>query len=100
MRKLYLVCLCIACSFAVQAQTPNQIIPYGYQYYQKFNTSVYDTSSKFHSSIKGFYSDDSLLVSRYRFLNSLGADTVNKRKWVIRKLFDEHLIHIENPDYT
>lgn len=100
MRKLYLVCLCIACSFALQAQTPNQIIPYGYQYYQKFNTSVYDTSSKFHSSIKGFYSDDSLLVNRYRFLNNLGADTANKRKWVIRKLFDEHLIHIEKPDYT
>ena len=74
------------------AQTPNQNIPYSYQFYQKLNTSVYDINSSFHSSIRGFYGDDSLLVGQYQSLMKLGTDSLNKRSWVRRKLTEEHII--------
>ncbi|WP_246834065.1 gliding motility protein RemB [Pedobacter sp. G11] len=84
---------------AALSQTPNQNIPYSFQFYQKLNHSVYDQNSRFHSSIKGYYADDSVLVKRYRGLMQLGVDSLNKRSWVRRKLTDEHLINLKGEDY-
>ncbi|NTE05000.1 capsule assembly Wzi family protein [Agrobacterium tumefaciens] len=81
-------------------QTPNQNIPYSYQFYQKLNTSVYDINSSFHSSIRGFYGDDSLLVGQYQYLMKLGTDSLNKRSWVRRKLTEEHLVNFNGDDYN
>jgi len=82
------------------AQTPNQNIPYSYQFYQKLNPSVYDINSSFHSSIRGYYADDSLLVGQYQSLMKMGVDSLNKRSWVRRKLTDEHLINFNGDDYN
>ncbi|WP_316809633.1 gliding motility protein RemB [Pedobacter agri] len=81
------------------AQTPNQNIPYSFQFYQKLNHAVYDQNSRFHSSIKGYYADDSVLVKRYQSLMQLGVDSLNKRSWVRRKLTDEHLVNLKGEDY-
>nr|WP_316796871.1 gliding motility protein RemB [Pedobacter agri] len=88
----------LAASFAI-AQTPNQNIPYSYQFYQKLNSSVYDRYSRFHSSIKGYYADDSVLVNRYQSLMTLGVDSLNQRSWLRRKLTDEHLVNFNGNDY-
>ncbi|WP_410222099.1 gliding motility protein RemB [Pedobacter sp.] len=100
-KKLLLVFALSVFIFNVQAQisTPNQNIPLDYQFYQKLNRSVYDTKNKFHSSIRGFYSDDSLLEKQYDSLMRYGTDTLNRRSWVHRKLFQEHLIQVENEEY-
>lgn len=82
------------------AQTPNQNIPYSYQFYQKLNTSVYDINSSFHSSIRGFYADDSLLKDNYQALMKLGVDSLNKRSWLRRKLTEEHLVNFNGDDYN
>ncbi len=82
------------------AQTPNQNVPYSYQFYQKLNPSVYDINSSFHSSIRGFYADDSLLVGQYQSLMKMGVDSLNKRSWVRRKLTDEHLVNFNGDDYN
>jgi hypothetical protein len=82
------------------AQTPNQNIPYSYQFYQKLNPSVYDINSSFHSSIRGYYADDSLLVGQYQSLMKIGIDSLNKRSWVRRKLTDEHLVNFNGDDYN
>jgi len=83
-----------------QNTTPNQIIPYDYQFYQKLSPAVYDQNSKFHSSIKGFYSDDDALKFRYDSLMNYGTDSLNKRSWVHRKLFQEHLLEFKSEDYN
>lgn len=90
----------ILSSHLVQAQTPNQNIPYSFQFYQKLNKSVYDVNSRFHSSIKGYYSDDSTLNNQFKSLMQLGVDTLNKRSWVRRKLTDEHLINFTGDDFV
>ncbi|WP_443945495.1 gliding motility protein RemB [Pedobacter sp. AW1-32] len=82
------------------AQTPNQNIPYSFQFYQKLNSSVYDTNSRFHSSIKGYYGDDSILVQRYQSLMSMGTDSLNRRSWLRRKATEEHLINFKGDDFV
>jgi hypothetical protein len=80
--------------------TPNENIPYSYPFYQKLNKQVYDVNSRMHSSIKGYYADDSLLNGRYQQLMRLGTDSLNKRSWVRRKLTEEHLLNFSSEDYT
>ena len=80
--------------------TPNQNIPYDYQLYQKLNRSVYDSKVKFHSSIRGFNSDDSKLKSAYDSLMNYGSNTLATKSWVHRKLFQEHLIQFQNDEYN
>ncbi|WP_461485165.1 gliding motility protein RemB [Pedobacter sp.] len=89
--------------FSAKAQennTANQNIVHDYQLYQKLNRSVYDTKTKFHSSIRGFYADDMKLKSAYDSLMNYGTDTLNRRSWVHRKLFQEHLIQFKTDEYN
>lgn len=89
-------------AFQVQAQdqTPNQVLPYSYQFYQKLNKEVFDVNTRMHSSIKGYHSDDTIVNARYLELMKLGVDTNVHRKWVRRKLTDEHLLNFQGDDYT
>ncbi|RZK43823.1 MAG: gliding motility protein RemB, partial [Pedobacter sp.] len=82
------------------AQTPNQIIPFTHQHYQKLNALVYDTASRFHSSIKGYYADDSLLYKKQLSIQNYGVNTQTKRKWLVRKIFEEHLVQEQTEDYA
>lgn len=91
--------MALAFSYA-HAQTPNVNIPYSYQFYQKLNKSAYDVNSRLHSSIKGFYADDSLLKRQFDSLMNAGVDSLNKRSWFRRKLTDEHLFNVKGEDYT
>jgi len=102
MKRIIFSALVALMVLSVHAQnpTPNRIIPYDYQFYQKLNPAVYDQQSKFHSAIKGFYSDDQLLNKRYDSLMNYGTDSLNKRSWVHRKLFQEHLLEFKDTDYN
>ncbi|MFW0714251.1 gliding motility protein RemB [Pedobacter sp. N23S346] len=97
---LFAILTLFALNNVALAQTPNQNIPYSYQFYQKLNPSVYDINSSFHSSIRGFYADDSVLVGQYQSLMKLGVDSLNKRSWIRRKLTDEHLVNFNGDDYN
>lgn len=90
--------LCCAGFNSIQAQVQYQ--PYSYQFYQKLNDSVYSTKTRLHSSIKPYLIEQPVLYGKYKNLMNYGLDTVGSHSWVHRKLFDEHLIDIKNPDYT
>ncbi len=85
---------------AAQEQTPNVNMPYSYQFYQKLNKQVYDVNTRMHSSIRSYYADDTLLVDRYQQLMRLGTDTNVYRKWLRRKITDEHLLNFKSDDYN
>ncbi|RZK48295.1 MAG: gliding motility protein RemB, partial [Pedobacter sp.] len=101
MKKLGLLFLITLAFTTLRAQnpTPNQIIPYDFQFYQKLNKSVYSQDNRVHSSIRGFYADDSNLSLRYDSLMNYGVDSLNRRSWVHRKLFKEHLLEFNSEDY-
>jgi hypothetical protein len=103
MRRLtFLVCAFLLLHTASKAQdsTANNIIPYSYSFYQKLNGQVYDRNTRFHSSIRGFFSDDSTLANRYKSLMRLGKDSLNRRSWLRRKVTEEHLLQVSSSDYT
>jgi hypothetical protein len=97
-RFLFLFVLVTVSTFTTQAQV--QHLPYSYQFYQKLNDSVYSTRNRFHSSIKPYRIDDSTLFPKYDKLMYQYTDTTEHHTWVHRKLFNEHLIEINHPDYT
>ena len=83
---------------SLTAQTPNQNLPFSYDLYQKLDHKVYDRSGKFHSSIKPYLADDSVISSSIDSFYNIGTDTA-KKSWVHRKLFREHLIEINKDDF-
>ena len=84
----------------VSAQTPNNPIPLSYQFNQQLNGVVYSPANKFHSSIRGYMADDSVISDAYNRLISMGIDTAVSRSWARRKLTQEHLIDVSGEDYT
>lgn len=102
MKKNLLLAVIAILALGVKAQeaTPNRVIPYDYQFYQKLNPAVYDRETKFHSAIKGFYNDENVLQARYDSLMNMGTDSLNRRSWVHRKLFQEHLLEFKSEDYN
>lgn len=94
--------IAVVCTFKANAQeqTPNVNLPYSYQFYQKLNKQVYDVDTRMHSSIRSYYADDTLLVSRYQELMRLGTDSNVYRKWLRRKITDEHLLNFNAEDYS
>jgi len=101
MRKaIWLIICLLSVSLSGSAQsTPNQIIPYSFQFYQKLNKQVYSQDSRFHSAIRGYFQDDTLLGKTYNDLMSYGIDSSLERSWLRRKLTDEHLLRFKDEDY-
>jgi hypothetical protein len=99
MKRSLLTLLVVVCMVYANAQTPNQQLPLSYQLYQKLNKSVYDVDTRFHSSIKGYFSDHVLISKRYDSLMNAGVDPLKERSWVRRKLTQEHLLNFKSEDY-
>ncbi len=97
MKKKYLLLIsCLLAAGAGMAQSEYQ--PYSYQFYQKLNSDVYSTKTRTHTTLKPFIID-SVSRSHYDSLLNYGADG-EKHSWVHRKLFNEHLIDVKDPEYT
>lgn len=96
------IILCLAIFFLVEVKSKAQSVylPYAYQFYQKLDSSVYSNQSRFHSSMKPFLVDDPLISQQYQSLMNAVVDSIGKRSWVHRKLFDQHLVDIKDKDYT
>ena len=85
---------------SASAQTPNVPIPLSYQFNQQLNGVVYSPEHKFHSAIRGYMADDSLISAAYNRLMNMGIDTTVSRSWARRKLTQEHLLDVKSEDYT
>jgi hypothetical protein len=73
-------------------------LPYSYQLDQKFNSTIYSTSTSFHTSLKPFLID-SVIAPAYNDIMQRSIDTTRKR-WIPRKIFNEHLFDVKTKDYT
>lgn len=73
-------------------------VPYSYQLNQKFNSAVFSTNSAFHTSLKPFLVD-SLIAPTYNAILNRGVDS-NRKSWVLRKIFNEHVFDVRTKEYT
>ncbi len=90
--------LCLLIFFFIANASAQQIIPYSYNQYQKLNRSLYSLDTRFHTSLKPVIGDDTVLNAQ---LDSLLYLNTNKtyNSWVLRKIFNEHLVQIEKEDF-
>lgn len=95
--KLFLIAgLILLCTGITKAQSV--YLPQSYQFYQKFNGQVYSKSNKLHTSLRPFLIDSSL-QGRYDEVMNVGVDST-RRNFLLRKIFNEHLIDVKAKDYT
>ncbi|WP_295718715.1 gliding motility protein RemB [Mucilaginibacter sp.] len=85
--------------FSVQlCKGQSTYLPNSYQLYQKFNADIYSTKSAFHTSLRPFLID-SLIQHSYDSVMNVGVNN-NRKSWLDRKIFNEHLFEVNKPDYT
>ncbi|TDQ09914.1 hypothetical protein [Pedobacter metabolipauper] len=88
-----------------QGYTQSQLFPLGKDLQLKLGRSIYfDSLRRNHASLQSYFtseigsdslSQDSLLKSLYPERKAW-----QRKNWIFRKLFTEHLIEVVNPDYT
>ncbi len=71
--------------------------PYSYHFYQKLNPVVYSAETRLHTTVKPFIIDS---VSRPLYDSLMNVGVRDRRSWLGRKLFNEHLIEVEKEDFT
>ena len=76
----------------------NTYLPYSYNFFHKLNRDVYNKNTRIHSSLKPDLLRDTLLQNSIDSILSIGI--TERKTWVGRKLFNEHLIDIKKEDYT
>lgn len=87
--------LALVVSSTVMGQRKNQT--YSYQHYQKYNSLLYNPDTRLHTASKPFLFQGELL-SRFDSLHSI--HTVDSKSWVVRKIFNEHLVDVKKEDHT
>jgi hypothetical protein len=99
MKKLF-TCLVGLLFFVCTVQAQLMYQPYSYQFYQKLDNAVYAPANTLHTSLKPYLiSDSSAIRPLYDSLMLNKADNTGK-SWLYRKLFRQHLINVEDKDYT
>lgn len=89
----------ILIALATTARAQSVYLPYSYDLYQKFDSELYSTKTREHTSMVVF-ADDTGLNKRYNQILYNGSDTTNHHSWFVRKLLYEHLFEVKQPDYT
>lgn len=92
------MCLLWSVFNTAYAQTANNTLQYSYDNYQKYNREVYNNETRFHSSIKPFYADESVL--RKATDSAVFTGDSLKKSWVLRKIFQQHLIEVNKEDFS
>jgi hypothetical protein len=89
----------ITLTFSVELSSAQSVyLPNSYQLYQKFNADIYSIESSFHTSLRPFIID-SLISGRYDSLMNIGVSS-DRKSWLNRKIFNEHLFDVKTKDYT
>lgn len=98
MKKLFSSAILLL-SFVSIACAQSEYQSYSYQFYQKLDQGIYSTKTREHSSLKPFLIQDTLLKKYSDSLLNYGVDN-KQHSWGYRKLFNEHLVEIKNPNST
>jgi hypothetical protein len=85
-------------SLPVLAQTMPEA-SYSFDFTQKLSPVLNSPNTRIHTSAKPFVFADSLVKFRMDSILNYGADS-SRKSWVLRKLFNEHLISINKAQYT
>ena len=74
-------------------------LPYDFNYYNKIVDTLYSIHQRIHTSIKGFGLQDSAAQAAFDSVQGIKYYPP-KRNYIIRKLFNEHLVQFYKKDYA
>lgn len=74
-----------------------QYSPYSFRHYQKYNDLMYDPDTRLHTAVKPYLLKGQLKQKEDSLSSVMDLDTDDLFK---RKVFNEHLIHVEKEDYN
>lgn len=95
-----IVCACFVSIYCTKSSNLYaQIEGQTYSFHQsdKYSDILYNTNTRFHTSVRPFLFRDKLL-DRKDSLES--ANPTSSANWIMRKLFNEHLLWVEEEDHT
>jgi len=86
-------------SFATfSSKGQSKFIPYDFDTYNQMGESLYKPGKRNYTSIKPYLIDDSSVIAALDTITTL-TYRQSSNNFIIRKLFNEHLIHINRKDY-
>ena len=89
------ICINAGVVLEVNAQVENQV--YSYDQTQKYNDILYNHNTRLHTASKPLLFNNQLLDRK----DSLAyAFPTSSRNWIMRKLFNEHLVDVQKEDHT
>ncbi len=77
------------------AQVANQV--YSYDQSQKYNDILYSSKTRLHTASRPFLFKSQLLERKDSLAN---ANAVSSENWIMRKLFNEHLVDVKKDDHS
>jgi len=83
----------------VRAQAQNFPVSYDFNFYGSISDSLYSSKHKLHTSIKPFGIGDTMANAAFEAVLARRIKAV-KPNFVLRKLFNEHLVQYYKPDYA
>ena len=93
--KYFFSLIFICNSLFSSAQVVNQ--SYTFDQSQKYNNILYNTNSRYHTASKPFLFKNEMLNRKDSLEN---ANQTLSSNWIMRKLFNEHLVDVEKEDHT
>jgi hypothetical protein len=99
--KTYLALITTLLILSHLSFSQSKTYPYDYHFYQRINAKTYSLDTNLHTSIRPVFPNDSITYRGLDSLTNWGIDSASKeRSWVHKKMFSEHLLQVERPDYN
>src|SRR5690606_33151450 len=93
--KYFFSLIFICNSLFSSAQVVNQ--SYTFDQSQKYNNILYNTNSRYHTASKPFLFKNEMLNRKDSLEN---VNQTLSSNWIMRKLFNEHLVDVQKEDHT
>ncbi len=91
----FIILLNLGISSETQGQIQNE--PYSFQHRQKYSDILYSPETRIHTASKQLLYKG-ILADRKDSLQNIGR--VDADNWLIRKIFNEHLVQVDKEDHT
>jgi hypothetical protein len=100
MTKVYGILLLLLMCLPLRSASQHYYIPMNRDIYDRYDPYLYKVGSSFHPSIKPYHSTDIAAVASLDSIDHpVRRDSVFNKKWVGRKLRNEHLVEVREDDF-
>lgn len=94
----YVLALTFLCFVAKESEAQIVVQPYSFSQSQKYSRILYNPNTRLHTSSKPMVMRDEDVLDEKEYLEN--EYNVRSSNWLVRKIFNEHLVQVEKEDHT